>query len=273
MLNGSAIFTKSGLLGAAMLGGLGWALSSTGVSAAETAPVRQTAAAAAQAAKSDPVDFSGVWYIDREGGQEYSPAPPLTPQAREYYTSVRTEMDKGKVRDDASARCIPPGVPRLMRYVYPTQFVRTQKGYITVHEFESQYRIIYMDGRRHPPLDELTPTFNGHSIAHWEGKTLVIDTVGLRTEVAGFNVEPDLGVRVSPEMHVIERYTLNPENTVMTMDITMIDPKTFTRPWVVQKKLIRHDEYELMEYECLEVINRQVVGPDGALIMKPSSEK
>jgi hypothetical protein len=248
---------------------LGAALTSLPALAAETAPLRLSAAAAAKAAATDPVDLSGIWFIDRTGGQEYKPEAPLTPKARAYYDKVHAQMAAGKSVDDASGQCIPPGVPRIMRYVYPTLFVRTALGYITIHEFESQLRYIYMDGRPHPPEDEITLTFNGHSIAHWEGKTLVIDTVGLNTDVGeNFHVEPDVGIRVSDKFHVIERYTVDPSDKVMTMDITMIDPETFTKPWVVQKKLIRRDDFQMMEYECLTINDRQQVGDDGTVTVR-----
>jgi hypothetical protein len=84
-----------------------------------------------------------------------------------------------------------------------------------------------MDGRSHPPADELEPTFMGHSIGKWEGDTLVVDTVGLRNE-------PWLDGRghvSSKQMRIVERYQRLDQDT-LKVELTIIDPIAFTKPWV-----------------------------------------
>ncbi len=126
-----------------------------------------------------------------------------------------------------------------------------------IAEWESQVRRVFLDGRKHPA--ELDPTFNGHSIGHWEGKTLVVDTVGLRADT----VFDQSGIRHSDRLHLIERFTLVQPDTI-ELQITADDPVAFYQPWVVKKVYKRAPGAEIMEYVCAEN-NRNPIGPDGVV--------
>jgi len=109
------------------------------------------------------------------------------------------------------------------------------------------YRQIFMDGRQHPK--ELDPTWWGHSIGHYEGDTLVIDTVGFNDK-AWFD---NKGHPHTEQLHTIERWTRIDEGH-MTVEVTMDDPGAYTKPWTVkfQARLTGLPGDELMEYICQE---------------------
>ena len=114
-----------------------------------------------------------------------------------------------------------------------------------------QTRRIYLDERKQPAPDDLNPSYNGHSIGHWEGNVLVVDTVGMRADTPIL-----LGV-VAPSgphsdaMHISERFqSEGPDllKIVMTVD----DPKAFSKPWVDVVHLHRRHGMEVMEYTCVD---------------------
>jgi hypothetical protein len=86
------------------------------------------------------------------------------------------------------------------------------------------YREIWMDGRQHPT--DLKPTYHGHSIGHWEGDTLVVDTVGFN-EKMWFDAEGDPH---TTQLHTIERFTRVSRDR-LRYDVTIDDPGAYTRPW------------------------------------------
>ena len=157
-------------------------------------------ARAPQAAPAPLPDWSGIWnprernLFDTSGLAEGSrnvtsnplalfdasylrEYPPYRPDYEARYTTTLTNTSKG-IGSDPTAGCLPPGFPRIMGTPYPVEFIVQSKQVIILFEASSQIRHIYTDGRPHPA--DLDPSFNGHSIGHWEGDTLVVDTVAMR---------------------------------------------------------------------------------------------
>jgi hypothetical protein len=88
------------------------------------------------------------------------------------------------------------------------------------------WRAIYMDGRAHPTGDDLRPTYLGHSVGHWEGDTLVIDSVGFNEKMwAGGGGFPSTG-----KLHLIEKIS-RPDLTTLSYEVTVDDPGAYTKPW------------------------------------------
>jgi hypothetical protein len=121
------------------------------------------------------------------------------------------------------------------------------------------YRQVFMDGRKHPPAEELDPRWYGHSIGWWEGDTLVVDTVGFNGKIWFDN----RGHISTDKLHVVERYTRSDLGN-MRIEITIDDPGAYARPFTVHgaaRLMPREDE--LLEYVCNE--NNQdvpfLVGP------------
>jgi hypothetical protein len=112
------------------------------------------------------------------------------------------------------------------------------------------WRVIYMDGRPHPPADELRPTYLGHSIGRWDGDTLVVDSVGFNEKqwVAG-------SYPTSEQLHMTERIS-RPNLKTLSYEMTIDDPGVYTRPWsgrwtiteATPSKWI--DGGEMFEYIC-----------------------
>jgi hypothetical protein len=168
-------------------------------------------------------------------------APSYKPDAeakRQYYLSRRGI-------DDPMARCFISGVPRITTRPLPFQIVQMRGQVIILYEAHHAFRIIPTDGRPHP--DDIEPSFNGDSVAHWEGDTLVVDVVGFneKTWLAG------VGTIHSEKLHVTERYTRDTYGTIL-YDVTVEDPEVLTKPWHEHEIFRLRPNERLREYECIE---------------------
>ena len=104
-----------------------------------------------------------------------------------------------------------------------------------------------MDGREHPPLEELNPTYFGHSIGHWEGDTLVVDTIGYNEKTwIDFNGHPKTG-----QLHTIE-YFSRPYKEVLHYEAVIDDPGAYSEPWRVAWDINWIEGQELQDYICQE---------------------
>ena len=146
---------------------------------------------------------------------------PFQPWARQLSKERQQELN------EPYTRCKPTGGSRFMHTPYGTEFMDfpEQKRFVIALTGGSHtYRIIYYDGRPHPK--DLEPSYLGHSIGHWEGDTLVIDTVG-------FNERAWMDQPGSPhtdQLHLVEKLTRTDFNTIK-YEITIDDPGAYTRPW------------------------------------------
>ena len=132
-------------------------------------------------------------------------------------------QSKGEEEESPQANCVPPGMLAIMNQPYPMELLFTPGKVTIVIEAYSQTRRIFLDGRKHPDDPDLT--FNGHSIGHWEGDTLVVDSVG-------FNEDFWLDRRGLPhteQLHTIERFTRTNKQTI-DYKLTIDDPGAYTKP-------------------------------------------
>jgi hypothetical protein len=209
-------------------------------------------------------DWTGIW--ERVGSITWEPKgkpgvpenPPFTPQYAEKYRRTTEAASQGRPVADPTSRCLPPGMPRIMTMSYPMEVLMTPGQVTIIAEWSSQVRRIFTNGRGHP--DDPDPTYNGHSIGHWEGKgssaTLVIDTVGIRGDT-GFDSS---GIEHSDQIHVTERMRQTAPDRLED-EITVIDPKAFVQPWTVTKIYKRGaKDQQIMEYVC-EENNRDPLTP------------
>jgi hypothetical protein len=143
---------------------------------------------------------------------------------------------------------------------HPTEFIQLpeQKRIIEVLEFPGHiWREIFMDGRPHPPKDDLEnfPTFMGHAVGHWEGDTLVVDTVGFNegTVLEGGGVANVSGDTTSEphtnQLHLIEKYTRTSVNN-LHYEVTIDDPGAYTRPWTIAFDLVWGPDWGIKEFIC-----------------------
>ena len=153
--------------------------------------------------------------------------------------------------------CLPMSVPRVNPYPWKFAMSYTSKGlqYIYVlHETgdAGAHRVIYMDGRKHPDPAVSLPTWWGHSVGHWEGDTLVVDTTGYNDKF-WFDA---VGTPHTEKLHTIERWTRLSYGTLVN-DFTIDDPGTFTKQ--VELRFVARivkPGVDLMEYICAE--NNQI---------------
>jgi hypothetical protein len=153
---------------------------------------------------------------------------------------------------DSSAHCNPLGYMRSMNSPVPTQIVQRPEELVFLHEAFFAFHVVYLDGRRHPAEDEaLETTWYGHSVGHWEGDTMVVDTVGPFFESPKMILDTR-GHGVSGKLHIIERFT-RPDTGHLNYEVTVDDPKAFTRPWKNTRTWILMPKgEEILEYVCTE---------------------
>ena len=152
-------------------------------------------------------------------------------------------------------RCITRGVPAGMfpaGYNNSYQILQTP-GYVVIfYEMIHETRIIPLDGRPHLPAS--IRQWNGDSRGHWEGNTLVVDTVNyngkgsIATSAATGRIK---GIPQSEALHVVERFTRTDRNTIL-YKVTIDDPNVYTQPWTLAIPLSREENYKIYEYACHE---------------------
>jgi hypothetical protein len=152
-------------------------------------------------------------------------------------------------------RCITRGIPGAFfpaGYNNAYQIVQS-KGYVVIHyEMIHAARVIPTDNRPHAPAS--MRTWDGESVGHWEGNTLVVDIANyngkgwIATNAAAGRIK---GIPQSESLHVVERFTrLNDGN--IDYRVTIDDPNYYTQPWTVSIPLVRDDTYQIFEYACHE---------------------
>ena len=186
-------------------------------------------------------DMSGVWL----GGFNYGNiAAGLKPgETFEVLPEARKKMAARMAREDPGTNCLPLTPPRGANY--PWRMVVTSTHVFFHYEYYHTRQVVL--GRKHPPLEELDPTWLGHSIGWWEGDTLVVDTIG-------FNDKGWLDSRghpVSEKLHLVERYTRSNLGT-MDMEFTIDDPGSYAKPFTVRRTARLMPGEELREYICAE---------------------
>jgi hypothetical protein len=235
---------------AAPAGRQGWRYGAAMVVATFVAAAGGHALAQTPAApSSDPQNISGIWF----GTGYYEPAsmlfrpmeggePPYTPAGLAEATR-RMAADKAG-HPIAHSVCAVNNFP-LAANGAPFQVIQAPGRIYSVAESNHDARIVYLD-RNHPA--HVTPTYRGDSVGHWEGDTLVIDTVGFRP-----NIWLDSkGTPASGDLHVIERFKKTNEGKVLDAIITFDDPQMYTHPWSIHRRFLWRPAEHIGEEICEE---------------------
>jgi len=149
-------------------------------------------------------------------------------------------------KDNPDAHCLPMGFMQFHTHSQPRKIVQTPGLILIVYEANSGLRQIYTDGRPLPGKDA-EPWWYGYSVGKWEGDTLVVETTGFIDNMW-------LDVRGSPmtsEAKVTERFR-RPNFGNLQIEITVDDPKAYTRPWTVKLDQRIYPDTELIEFICQE---------------------
>ncbi|MFM2124818.1 MAG: hypothetical protein RL328_1269 [Acidobacteriota bacterium] len=193
-------------------------------------------------------DLSGIWEQDsmthfRDLTSDMKPEDvPWRPEAKALRAS---RADGARGLEEPDANCLPQGVPKINAAPVPFKIVQTPKLVLLVYEAFNLWRQVHLDGRQ--LIDDPNPTWLGWSTGRWDGDTLVVETRGLN----GKAWMDTSGTPGSDAMRVTERFHRTSFGN-MDLEITIDDPKSFTRPWTAKEKLHIVPNTELMEFICLE---------------------
>jgi hypothetical protein len=193
----------------------------------------------------------GTWEEANQGVGVPGPGDPrngVTQTERPSYTPFGAKIiQEDYVRrniDSADAHCI-PDVAMITVGLFPVQIFQNSQGILIIHEYMSAHRIIPY-ATKHP--DDIEPTYLGDSIAHWDGDTLVIDTIEFKENLhnggGGGRMHGD-------QLHMTERLTRTDYNTIK-YDVVWDDPKTLTKPYNFHSFLMLRPGTRVQEYRCEE---------------------
>jgi hypothetical protein len=162
-----------------------------------------------------------------------------------YQPWVIDRIKKKGPADDPYVRCITPGGPRMHMLPTMKKVVQTPGLIVILDEYNAGYRQIFTDGRT-LPVDP-TPTWNGYSVGRWEGDTLVVQSIGFRDD----QWLDAAGSAMTSAAKVTERFR-RPNFGSLEIEISVDDPKAYTRPWTVLLKQTAVLDTEMLDSICLE---------------------
>ncbi len=196
-------------------------------------------------------DWSGVWtpVMSDQVAQERSNPPPWKPEIAKQIADMYAEEKAGRPFPIID-HCFPTGMPSYMLITHNAFEILFSPGRVTLlgEGDGNRLRRIYTDGRPHP--EDPDPSFHGHSIGHWEGNTLVVDTVALLPQVY-LAVNEAVGVPNNGDMHIVERLHLQGPDTLHD-DLEITANKLLTKPWKTTRKYSRQrsQKYDIVEGVC-----------------------
>jgi hypothetical protein len=217
-------------------------------------------------------DLSGVWLSNdpqapgprTQGVYASVYPPPMTAWAQSRYDATKPGYGSRAVLDgnDPTLHCDPMGLPRMMTFYGPFQFIQLPDRILILYERERLWRQIWMDGR--PLPKDPDPSWYGYSVGRWEGNTLVIDSNGFNDK----SWVDQFGDQHSDAMHLVERYRRLDHNT-MQLDMTIDDPKAYTKQWAGNSRILHlKPNYEFLEDLCVASemgsFNEKIAAPAAA---------
>ena len=193
-------------------------------------------------------DLSGIyWATEYNAKIQIAGALPLTVAGKAAYDKNVAGLKDGSIMDAARRLCVPDGLPRVLATPYPFEIVQGPPGQVTmIYELNHQVRAIRLD-KPLPAEKELIslPFYNGHSVGHFEGDTLVVDNIGFKE-----NTWLDLaGHPHSDALHIIERFR-RPDFGHMEVQVTIDDPKAYKKPWTARIAWDLFPDTDLLDWVC-----------------------
>jgi hypothetical protein len=213
-------------------------------------------------------DFSGIWEVYRE---RRTPPPassagapglaPVRPNESQFFNigvglkepipftpwaaALRKSRASENNKDNPDAHCLPIGLTQLHMHPQPRKIVQTPNLIVIIYEANSGLRQIFLDGR--PLPKDPDPWWYGYSVGKWDGDTLVVETTGFRDDV-WLDVE---GTPLTSSGKTIERIR-RPNFGTLETEMTIEDPKAYTKPWTVNFRHRIMVDTELIEFVCQE---------------------
>jgi hypothetical protein len=193
-------------------------------------------------------DLAGIWAVPAgtyfmDLAADLKDGVPYQPWAKALAEQRQSVLHK----DDPLALCLPPGVPRVDTHPsHPFKILPMSRELVILYETSTNevFREVFTDGR--PLPKDPQPSWKGYSVGHWEGDTMVVDTIGFNDR--GW-IDTEKGRPQTDALHVTERFRRRDVGH-MDIGITIDDPKAYTKPWSAMLKVNLIPDSELMEAVC-----------------------
>ena len=204
-----------------------------------------------------PPDFSGIWTASRDGkggparenfAADFNALSSFTAEAKTKIAEYRALVDEAG--DTPGGWCVPIGMPGalLLGGGYPMEFIQRPEQLTILFEAHAEVRRIYLAGPKVSTVD-LLPSRDGYSTGHWDGDTLVVETIGLKESV-------DQVVAHSEDAKFIERSRLEKDaqtgQRLLKADVTVVDPAFYTKPVTFTRVWAPLENGRMMDYDCTE---------------------
>jgi hypothetical protein len=198
-------------------------------------------------------DWSGVWTpnVSDQQRREKSDPIPWNRKAADEIARLEAQERAGNPKG-LFVNCLPEGMPSWMLITHNAMEFLFTPGRVSIlgESDGNRLRRIYTDGRSHPPDPD--PSFHGHSIGHWEGETLVVDTVGVLPETY-IALSEAVGLPNNGDMHIVERiHLVGPDKLADDLEISA--PNVLTKTWKTSRFLFRQRarKYDIAEGVCIQ---------------------
>ncbi len=203
-------------------------------------------------------NLTGTWFVDlRRAFNDLMYGPPYP----EFYAAGQSALKEaaearkaGRPYRDSIGQCYPAGMPMIMTRVWPISMVQMPTVIYMMFGFTNSLRIIYLDGRPHTDPDIAISTYNGESLGHWEGSTLVVHTKYFEPNQHWI----DSGIPLSDELEMVEKIRLLDKGTTLEIETIMTDPKNWKGEWHSTHRWNRMDYSDIPEVECLPNLNEHL---------------
>jgi len=203
-------------------------------------------------------DLSGICLGDQWSPAGRRPSPPGAgrgegaPEMLPWAQKVFDERRANSLRDDPEARCMPQGVPKASTLPYPFEIVNAGNKVLILFEMYSLRRQIFTDGRE-LPKEYAQPSWMGYSVGKWDGDEFVVATAGINDQVWNIDLA---GHPHSDALRITERYR-RIDFGHMDVQVTIDDPKTYVKPWIMPMRYTLLPDTDLLEFVCEKNIDPQ----------------
>lgn len=210
-----------------------------------------------------PFDLTGTWafrgeeeYRANYGSYEFKPHPEFTAKGKATYAEYLRNAKAGRRFGEPTAQCYPAGMPRIMNRYGSLMMMQYPTAIFMVSRLNNEYRAIWLDGREREPEASRDPNWNGESIGHWEGDTLVVETTGFTDE----NHLIQQGVFTGDQLKIVERISVINDGNTMVMEYVMTDPEHWVGEWRHVKFRDRILRADVREATCIAADNELLPG-------------
>jgi hypothetical protein len=207
-----------------------------------------SAPASAAGAANDPRNFEGTWRrADREMAASFILGIdlPYKPETQNLAADHLQWFKEGRSKASAHLTCRPTGVQGVTATKEAVLFLQPPMQVIMISQEDREVRHVYL-GQSHPK--NIKPTYSGHSVGHWDGDTLVIDTIGYN----GKGQLDEMGNPHSDQLHVVERWSKSADGNTLTAEFTITDPVYYTRAFTKTRQWRRSPGTRIADYDCGE---------------------